>query len=196
METRAGRTSGSVRVWKRILFVTGRVLTVLMTVVLLLVTALYGVMYVLAKGPSPTARDLFVRSVRETSAMGWLANLYFSEDEIAKITGVNAEPEYQQMDASLIELPGKDETAPDPNEGPVPDQWGLVDEDGDGIIVEQIRGEGYSGYMMVVLDPSRVIMGSVPSSYGTQGYTVAQMVEKFDAVAGVNAGGFRGQDLL
>ena len=36
---------------------------------LLLAGGLYGVMYVLAKGPSPTARDMFVRSVRETSAI-------------------------------------------------------------------------------------------------------------------------------
>ena len=75
-------------------------------------------------------------------------------------------------------------------QGPAADEWGLVDEDGDGIIIEPVKGEGYSGYMMVVLDPSRVIMGSVPSSFGGRGYTVAQMVEQFDAVAGINAGGF------
>ena len=46
------------------------------------------------------------------------------------------------------------------------------------------------GYMMVVLDPSRVIMGSVPAEYGVRGYSVAGMVERFDAVAGINAGGF------
>jgi exopolysaccharide biosynthesis protein len=48
--------------------------------------------------------------------------------------------------------------------------------------------------MMVVLDPSRVIVGSVPGSYGARGYTVAEMVEKFDAVAGTNAGGFHDPD--
>lgn len=189
-QARPGKYLRRAPVGKRILFVAGRVLTVLLTVVLLLATALYGLMFVLAKGPSPTARDLFVRSVRETSAMGWLANLYFSEDEIARITGAHVEPEYDQMDTSLIELPDKNTAPSDPDAGPVPDAWGLVDEDGDGIIVEQVRGEGYSGYMMVVLDPTRVIMGTDPSSYGTRGYTVAQMVEKFDAVAGVNAGGF------
>ena len=70
------------------------------------------------------------------------------------------------------------------------DQWGLVDEDGDGIIVDQVRGEGYVGYMMVVLDPSRVIMGCVPENFGVRSYTVAQMAEKFGAVAAINAGGF------
>ena len=49
--------------------VVGKVLLVLLETVLLLAIALYGVMYVLAKGPSPTARELFVRSVRETSAI-------------------------------------------------------------------------------------------------------------------------------
>ena len=42
-------------------------------------------MYILAKGPSPSLRDLFVQSVRETSAVGFLANLYLSDEEIAFI---------------------------------------------------------------------------------------------------------------
>ena len=161
----------------------------LVTTVLLLVAVLYGVMYVLAKGPSPTARDLFVRSVRETSAIGFLANLYFSEAEIQQIIQGNPEAEYVETDTSLIQIP-QPEQDPDNVQGPVADQWGLIDEDGDGIIVEDVKGQGYSGKMMVVLDPSRVIMGSVPSSYGYRGYTVAEMVEHFDAVAGINAGGF------
>ena len=161
----------------------------LLTTVALLVAALYGVMYVLAKGPSPTARDLFVRSVRETSADGFLANLYFSEEEIQQIIQGEDVAEYIETDTSLIQIP-QPEPDTDEDQGPVPDQWGLIDEDGDGIIIEDVKGQGYSGKMMIVLDPSRVIMGSVPSSYGYRGYTVAQMVEHFDAVAGINAGGF------
>ena len=172
----------------RILRILGRIGATVLTVVLLLAVTLYGVMFVLAKGPSPTARDLFVRGVQETSAIGFLARLYFSQAEIDRITGADAEAVYQEVDTSLIELPNR-ETEPG-SEGPVADEWGLIDEDGDGIIVEQVRGEGYNGYMMVVLDPSRVIMGTVPSSYGGTGYTVEQMVKKFDAVAGINAGGF------
>ena len=98
--------------------------------------------------------------------------------------------EYVETDTSLITVTKPTEAPEDQDQGPVPDAWGYVDEDGDGIIVEPVSGEGFTGYMMIVLDPSRVIMGSLPNSYGGQGYTVAQMVEKFDAVAGVNAGGF------
>lgn len=172
----------------------GKFLLVLLETVLLLVVLLYGVMYVLAKGPSPTARDLFVMSVRETSAMKWVANLYFTDEEIAMIESGGEEDqveEYVETDTSLItitkptEAPGGQE-----QDGPVADEWGFVDEDGDGIIIDKVTGEGYVGYMMIVQDPSRVILGTVPDSYGHRGYTVAEMVEKFDAVAGINAGGF------
>ena len=186
--------------FRKFLTFLGRFLVFLMVTALLLVGAVYGVMYVLVEGPSPTARNIFVMSVRETSAIYWLADLFLTPEEIAAIEAGNGEvEEYVETDTSLIVIQ-KPEDKPeqsggeDQPQGPVADEWGLIDEDGDGIIVEPVRGEGYSGYMMVVLDPSRVIMGSVPKSYGARGYTVADMVAQFDAVAGINAGGFEDPD--
>ena len=183
---KAEKKPGKLRGFFKVL---GRIALVLLETVLLVVIALYGVMYVVAKGPSPTARDLFVMSIRETSAVGFLATLYFTDEEIAAIENKGQVEEYVETDTSLIVMPTVPEEK-DPQEGPQPDAWGLVDEDGDGIIVEPVKGEGYSGYMMVVLDPSRVIMGCRPGSFGGRGYTVEQMVHKFGAVAGINAGGF------
>ena len=174
-------------IWKKTARFLGKFLLVLLETAALLVIVLYGVMYVVVKGPSPTARDLFVMSVKETSAIGFLADLYLSPEEIAEITTVQLEEDIQ-TDKSLIQIPTAQEKTE--SDTPVVDAWGLCDEDGDGIIVEPVNGEGYSGFMMVVLDPTRVIMGSVPESYGGRGYTVAEMVEHFDAVAGINAGGF------
>ena len=98
-----------------------KVMIALVTTVLLLAMALYGVMYVLAKGPSPTARDLFVRSVRETSAIGFLANLYFSEAEIQAIVQGNDTAEYIETDTSLIQIPQPDNDE-DESDAPVADQ--------------------------------------------------------------------------
>lgn len=159
---------------------------ILVETVLLVVFVLYSVMFILAKGPSVTARELFVRSVRETSAVGFLANIYLSDEEIAEIENVQQIEEFRETDTSLVTITKPAET----DNGPVADEWGFVDEDGDGIIIDEVKGEGFSGFMMIVQDPSRVIMGSVPASYGGQGYTVQQMVERFDAVAGINAGSF------
>ena len=163
-----------------------RAAVILLETVILLAATLYGVMYVLAKGPSVTARDLFVRSVRETSAIGFLAELFFTEEEISQIENIQQPEEFQETDTSLVTITKPAET----EDGPATDAWGFIDEDGDGIIIDEVKGEGFSGYMMIVLDPSRVILGSVPSSYGAMSYTVEQMVQHFDAVAGINAGGF------
>lgn len=176
---------------RKFLVILKKTALILVETVLLLVVALYGVMYVLAKGPSPTARDIFVMSVRETSAVGFLANLFFTDEEIAQIEAAEDMAVYVETDTSLINIQKPQDTDNSTkHEGPVADEWGLIDEDGDGIIIEEVHGEGYSGFMMVVLDPSRVIVGTVPESYGSRAYTVAEMVELFGAVAGVNAGGF------
>ena len=176
------------RIWNLFLRIFGKCMLVLAETVLLAVFALYCVMFVVAKGPSPTARDLFVLSVRETSAAGFLADLFFTEEEIAAIENSGGQEEVEDTDTSLIVIP--DESKPNSEDGPVADEWGLIDEDGDGLILESIKGEGYTGYMLVVLDPSRVVMASVPEDFGKKGYTVEQMAQKYDAVAGINAGGF------
>lgn len=192
VETPGRRSSRKVPFRKRLLAFILKFVIFLLTTVILAAIALYGVMYVLVKGPSPSARDLFVLSVRETSAVGFLANLFLTDEEIAAIDPDTVEEEvadFVESDPSLIQIPQPTDPA-DENTGPQPDAWGLIDEDGDGIIIEDVRGQGYAGKMMIVLDPSRVIMGSVPKSYGSRGYTVTKMVELFDGVAGINAGGF------
>lgn len=162
-----------------------KLLLLLVETLLLIALVLYAGMYILAKGPSPSISKIFVTSVRETSAIGFLANLYLSDEEIAALEAVKEVEEYAPTDTSLfVESPASD------NDTEGTDAWGLKDDDGDGIIVVPVRGEGYAGYMMVVLDPSRVIVGSVPSSFGARGYRVSEMVDRFDAVAGTNAGGF------
>ena len=41
-----------------------------------------------------------------------------------------------------------------------------------------------------MLDPKRIILG-VPDSYGGTGLTLEEMVQKYDALGGINAGGFQ-----
>ena len=165
----------------------GRFLLILMETLLLLFIGLYAVMLVLAKGPSPRAAREFAMTVRETSALKFLAGWYFDEEEIAAMEAAKGSGSYEETDTSLISVPAP---SSDPSAGPQADAWGLVDEDGDGIVVERVNGKGFNGYMMVVYDASRVIMGCRPDQFGSRGFTVEQMVQHYDAVAGVNAGGF------
>ncbi len=183
-------------VGRKIFAVIGKILLILLETVVLAAVSLYALMFVLCKGPSTHARDLFITSVRETSAVGFLANLFYTEEEILAMMPTAAEESSQYMYTGPVEIQIVPTTQPsDPEggevpQGPQPDAWGLIDEDGDGIIIEDVKGEGFVGKMMVILDPSRVIMGSNPETYGSYGYTVANMVKRYDAIAGINAGGF------
>ena len=147
----------------------GRIFLLLLETLLLICLALYSIMYVLAKGPSETARDLFVTSVRETSAIKFLADIYFTPEEIAEIETVKETVDFAPTDTSLITI-STDPAATENGLGWT-DVRGVFhpDDDSDGIIIEPVKGKGYSGYMMIVTDPSRVILGSIPSSYGREG---------------------------
>lgn len=191
-QTSAPESAGK-RIVKAIFAFLGRFFLFLLVTVILLAGALYCALQVLINGPSTTARDLFVRTVRETSAAGFLAEMFLTDAQIEAIVLGDGEAEYVETDTSLIQLPPKDNST-EPVDDPTGDAWGLVDEDGDGIIMQTVNGEGFSGHLMIVLDPSRVIMGSVPEQYGGRGYTVGGMAERFGAVAAINAGGFYDPD--
>ena len=165
-----------------------RILCVLLVTLLLLCAFLYGVIFMVCRGPSETARRQFVLSVRETSAIGFLADLVLSKEEIAAIE-TQPEEVAVETDVSLIQISAA--SASESEEGPVADEWGYVDEDGDGLILVPVAGESYTGYMLIVLDPMRVVLGFSPKDVGYRGYTVADFAEKFGAVAAINGGGFQ-----
>jgi len=188
---------------------------IFITVLILLLATAYSVMWILVNGPSPTARRLFVLSVKETSAAGFLADMYLSDAEIEEILGGSGNSiEEEEMDLSLISLPNrmeeetqKTETsasdAPDSSKKPVQNVPAAAETESavqetiqtaaqdDGIEVIDVEGSTYNGKLMIISDPSRVFVG-VPDSYGenSSGLTVASMIEKYDCIAGTNAGGF------
>lgn len=68
----------------------------------------------------------------------------------------------------------------------------LTDDDGDGIIPYKFNYRGATVYTMIVLDPSRVFVGTAlpePADWG-YGITLDAMAQQYGAVAGINAGGF------
>lgn len=179
---------------------------IFVTVILFLVFTLYGVMWILVNGPSPTARRLFVLSVKETSAGGFLADIYLSEEEIDLIlNGDGSGISDDKTDTSLIKLPDSGEDKPDipdvpavtdaPGEDGTDDVPTVAEPDDDGIEVIDIEASTYNGKLMIVSDPSRVFVG-VPDAYGEghSGLTVRAMIDKYGAVAGTNAGGFYDPD--
>lgn len=154
----------------------GRCFIVFFTFLLIIIIALFGVITVLCKGPSPTARDLFVTTVMETSAAKFLARIYFTEEEIKEIQARNAVVEINEV------------TKPTDVEGFEPPK---DDVSKDTIEIVDVQKGLFKGKMMIVHDPSRVKVATAPK-FGAEleGTRVEDMVKNEGAVAGINAGGF------
>ena len=153
-----------------------RILVCVMTVLVLLTGTFFGAVAMINYGPSKTVRDLFVTSVLETSAAKFLATMYFSDEEIAEIKANNQVVELEEVtDTSLIEI----------------DAAASQDEEND-IVIEDVSGPTFKGKMMIVKDPGRLFVGTSIDKYdkSVRGKTVQEIIERYDGVAGVNAGGF------
>lgn len=173
-------------------------LTFFCITLVMLIIGLYSVMWICVNGPSTRARELFVLSVRETSAVGFLANLYLENDQIQAIEAANRAVVVDVTDTSLVTIQGsseeKEETTlageQQPDVGA--EQEEAAEKPEEPIEFHNVSGSTYKGIMMVVKDPSRVIVGTSSKVYSEEvpGKKVVDMIASYGAVAGVNAGGF------
>ena len=167
----------------KILGIIGKILLIVSTILLAAVLLIAGVVFIIERGPSPTAKELFVRSVNETSAIGFLGNLFLSDNEVNAILAPSTDSNTAELNNALLEIASQDTTEEE-------DIWATKDTDNDGIIVEEVQGSTFSGYMMIVKDPMRVMVAIDEDHYDQKAHYVEEYVEMFDAVAGINGGGF------
>ena len=155
---------------------------VLVTLALLLVTLL-GVIWVLEKGPSPTVTEKFCRSMRETSAIRWIPNIFLTEEEVAAFKSESTEnDETETVNTSLIRIaPAQTETEADSD---------------DGVELISITHGTAKGKLLIVRDPSRIVLGVSSEAFDASipGMQLTALVEKYGGVAGTNAGGFNDEN--
>lgn len=159
----------------------GRILITFLVTLVILVGGIYALMCVLVYGPSKKAGELFVMSVRETSAIGFLAEWFYTDEEIRIITENNSIKDTTAItDTTMVNVGANADTATNGEDSePMPE-----------IEVIDIKGATYSGKLMIVQDPSRVFVGTVPVFGDGDGLKVDAMCKRYDAVAGINGGEF------
>lgn len=182
-----------------------KILIVLFSTILLTVLFAFGVVFVMEKGPSRKATELFVLSCNETSAMKWVPGIFLPKKEVKAI--LNPEAEAPSLEGSVIKISGnqmniiyKDgdgfsDAAVLPT-APADGEEAFTGEAGDnGEVLELIdlRGGTYKGKILFVHDPSRVQVASI-DSFGGVGITLSQFLEKYNAIACTNAGGFEDEN--
>jgi len=158
-----------------------RTLLSLFTAIVLVLLGTLGALYVVFCGPSETACGLLVNTLLETSALKFVPRIYFSEEDVQQIVARNTviEPE-EETDTTLVVIKKPEERAE--GDQPVKD-----------IEVVEVNGATYRGWMLIVQDPSRVVVG-VSRREGfldsKEGKQLHEIVEEYGAVAGINGGAF------
>ena len=140
----------------------------------MLVLFCLGASAVVCLGPSPCARDLFVNTCMETSALKFIPRLFFDESRIEAIRAKNGVLDSGEVTDTSVEFTQSEDALPL-----------------DTIEIEDVSGASFKGKMMIVHDPSRVKVASLDSfSPDVSGKRLLEYVEETGAVAAINGGGF------
>ena len=145
--------------------------------------------WILVKGPSPALRDSFVMTMMWTRRFDFIPQIFLTQEETDTIFNEHwSINNTEATDTSLITVKASQPKS-DGESGPQADDYGYIDEDGDGIIIVDVKKKGFVGKMVIILDPSRVFVGK-PEVYGGYGMTLDALCERYGAIGGVNGGAF------
>ena len=159
----------------------GRFFAILGITLLCLVLCLLGIIWVLERGPSPTVTGMFTRSVRETSAIRWISNIFLTDEELNEYKSVSTEDlATESVNTSLIHV----EKAAERRESGESESVKLID----------IAEGTCKGKLLIVSDPKQVILGTSDEFVKQPGLQLTDMVAKYNGIAGINAGGFNDEN--
>ncbi|MBQ9030760.1 MAG: phosphodiester glycosidase family protein [Parasporobacterium sp.] len=153
------------------------ILSVIGVTLLFVIVAALIALLILFKGPSETAMKEAVNTFTEMSAMKWVPKMFLPQEEVDQI--LNNSKMAEVDDGTVTNLDLIDTTVSDPAESQEP------------ITIEDVTGSSYKGKLMIVRDPSKVFLGTVPEFFEGKGEVVADIITHYPgAIAGVNGGDF------
>ena len=139
--------------------IVGRILAIIGAFLGAFIVALVLAVLIVMKGPSRNAAELFTMSLRETSALYWIPNIFFSEEELQKIVDNNTvKASDEETDTEMIDT---------------------TDTTNQEIEIFEISGSTYIGDVMLIHDPSRVFVGNKGEYDGSGGTTVDKIAERY-----------------
>lgn len=171
------------RAGNKALIYIGRFFAALFTTLGLVLVFILGICFILVHGPSEAAKNQFVCAVKETSAMGWVANIYLSSSEIEEIVSKNLMIDVAEGTVSNTDLVKVDKDKKDPEKGEENKETPELE-------LIDVRGDTYKGKLLIVKDPSRVFVGTISEFFQGNGQVIKDICERYDAVAGINGGEF------
>ncbi|MCQ2542749.1 MAG: phosphodiester glycosidase family protein [Lachnospiraceae bacterium] len=168
---------------KNVLKIVGRIALVLLTTIVILAGTLFIMLKKCCNGPSEAARDLFITTILETGQLKFLAGMVCTDEQIQEVVNKNSMSEMDTtVDTSLISINTNE--SEDSSSSQYDEEF-----DENGIRIEEISGRTFFAKMMIIKDPSQVVMASVYNNgWPEYGKDLDVIVSERNAIAGVNAG--------
>lgn len=166
-----------------------RFLLVVLTAVVLVFVGLVLVCNLIFNGPSPAARDILTMSMLESSGMKWCPALFIGADTVERIrTKVDSPPQDEISDVSQIIINMANQQVDN-------DAWKDYP---DGIRIDEIFGDTYTAYVMLVRDPRDVYLATSTEHYSTDipGTRIHNQIRTEGALAAINGGAFNDDGTL
>lgn len=131
-------------------------------------------------GPFENLKELWVTTAMTTYSHQYLATLFLNKDEVNRIMEKNKiqQPKENSDESAITVGTNMDNKQPE-DDIKIKDEVKFID----------ISNENYKGYVLEITNPKRVFMGTT-NSVGNMGLKLTDMVKRYDALGGINAGGF------
>lgn len=142
---------------------------------------------ILLYGPYNGFRDWLITTAMTTMTHQWIAYLFYDEDTVNTVMANNKVEEVTEDTDTNAIVVGVNETNTYENEY----EKAVLEKENknDTYKILEISGKGYSGYLAVIYDPSKV-RTLVTAKIGQSGQYLTTMAKNNKAIVAINGGGF------
>lgn len=162
---------------------------ILITLVVLFILGT-GTVGFLLYGPYSGFREWLITTAMTTMTHQYFATWFYSDETIQEVLNKNKVAESEETtDPTLTVIIDSKENKPVEYANEYERQILEKDPENDDYKIIEIEGKGYSGYLAVIYDPSR-IKTVVTKKLGKSGQYLKTMADDNDALVAINGGGF------
>lgn len=145
-------------------------------------------------GPISTFRDWWITTAMTTMTHQYLATIFYGPETIKEVLQRNTVEEIEEeTNTDLIVAVNDSSNSVMPNVVEYKNEYERQilekDPENDDYKIIQIKGKGYSGYMAVIYDPSKIEVAT-SKSIGKTGEYLTKIAQDNNAQIAINAGGF------
>ena len=140
-------------------------------------------------GPYPGFREWLITTAMTTMTHQYLATWFYSDETIQEVLNKNRVAESDEVTDPTLTVIIEDENKPIEYANEYERQILEKDPENEDYKIIDIEGKGYTGYLAVIYDPSRV-KTIVTKKLGKSGQYLKKMAEDNDALVAINGGGF------